>query len=137
MISALLSPLLQKRRQRSLLLELWREINANLERFYVIDQRQFIASPFDMDAWHAAKAYSGLHFDKKLHLYAEVLTEFNNGYYDVKQYEEMYSSSIDNKTRANAEILHAKKEFLDQRVNALQPHILTAQTILRSMLDNK
>jgi len=131
------NPFTKKQRQKNFILELWNEMNVNLERFYVISQRQFIASAFNLDAWEEAVAFSGFVFPQEVHKYAEVLADFNCAFVEVRTFEEFYSSSIDNKTRVNAELLHARQERLEEKVTAIQDSILGAQKIVRSMLDKK
>ena len=131
------NPFIKKTRQKNFLLELWIEINTNLERFYVISQREFISSAFDLQAWDEAKLYSGFIFPTEVLKCAAILENFNRTFAEMRTFEEFYSSSIDNKTRANAEILHAKKEQLEEQVKVIEDAILLAQKNLRTMLDKQ
>ena len=137
MLSSLFNPVIKHRRSKKILLDLWREMNVNLERFYVIDQRQFISSAFLLDSWGVAKHSASVNFSAEVLDYASVLEQFNSAYEDMQIFEKSYLSSIANKTRANALILHAKKEFLDDMVRQIKPRILLAQQALRPLLDLK
>ena len=135
MLSAFFRPAVNRRRQKKILFDLLAEINTNLECFYVIDQRQFISRGLDLEVWEDAKEFSGITFSQEMQAYAAALADFNRLFASMRAFEEMYSSSIDNKTRANAEILHARKEALEENIKAVQPHILTAQKIIRALLE--
>jgi hypothetical protein len=125
----------QRRPQKNFLMNLWGEVNRNFERYYVIEQRQFITEPFDVEAWEDAAIFSDCHFPRELKDYAAAIQGFNRALKEVKDFEDVYSSSIEHKTRANAEILHAKKEFLQDQFNDIRQKITAAQASLRSILD--
>ncbi|MBF0594060.1 MAG: hypothetical protein HQL22_03755 [Candidatus Omnitrophica bacterium] len=137
MLSSLLKFFSRPGRKSKILLNVWHEINDNLERFYVIDQRQFISSDFSLQAWGEACHYPGLTFPEEVLEYAAVIEQFNDAFTDMQIFERSYSASLAKKTRANAEILHAKKEFLDNMVKHIKPRILLAQQALFLMLEQK
>ncbi|NTV29652.1 MAG: hypothetical protein HGA80_06190 [Candidatus Omnitrophica bacterium] len=119
---------------KNLLLALWDEANRNLERYYVVEQRNFITEPFDSEALDEARLLGGVKFQAELTAYASAIRDFNVALQDVKAFEGVYASGIDHKTRENAEILHAKKEALDEQFKRLYPVIVAAQKVLREML---
>ncbi len=121
------------RQKNRYLAGLWQEVNSNLEHFYVIDQRGFVSAGFGLKAWEEALNCSGVEFGGDILGYAAVLEEFNRVFADMKQFECFYSSSMEHKTRANAEVLHSKKEALDEMARGLQPLILGAREQLRTM----
>ena len=130
----LVGPFLRRRPQKNFLMALWNEVNGNLERYYVVEQRQFITEPFDIEAWEEARMFSRLQFSSGLLEYAAAVRDFNAALKDMKEFEGIYSSSIEKKTRANAEVLHAKKEALEEKLQYLRPVIVSAQKALREML---
>lgn len=115
---------------------LWLEVNANLERYYVYDQRQFFATAFDLKAWEAARCSAGFQVHAEVLEYASAIDNFNRAFADMKAFENFYSLSMDNKIRANAEILHAKKEALAEMAGGLLPRILGARGQIRLMPGN-
>jgi hypothetical protein len=128
--------LFQRRPHRNFLTDLKAEVDRNLERSYVVEQRQFITEPFDSQAWEEVRTFSSYHFSKELMEYAVTVQDFNQDLKGIKDFEEVYSSSLDMKTRDNAEILHAKKEVLREKFNAIRTKITAAQSSLRCMLDH-
>ena len=52
------------------LLPLLDEMEKNLEKYYVMDQRQFIESGFGMEAWARAQKLQDFNFDDRLKHYA-------------------------------------------------------------------
>jgi hypothetical protein len=137
MLGTFLGPILKKRQRRSFLLHLCNEINNNLERCYVIDQRQFITMDFEMSAWEQARHLSGTKLPAEVVDYAFAMDDFNRAFADCRVFEEKYSSNIDNKTLENAQILHVKKEALNEKFRSIQPRILAAQQALRAMMEKK
>jgi hypothetical protein len=137
MLGTLLSPFLKKRSQKNFLLSLLNEINSNLEKYYVIDQRQFITMDFEMSAWEEARHFSGSQFPGEVLDYASALEDFNRTFADCRALEETYSSSIDNKTLEAAKVLHAKKEAVEEKFRSVQPKIIAAQKALRVRMDKK
>ncbi len=128
---------LKKRCQKNFLLNLLNEMNDNLERYFVIDQRQFISMGFEMVAWDEARHFSGLQFPPELDDYAVALEDFNRAFADSRAFEEDYSSSIDHKTLESAQVLHAKKEALAEKFKVIQPKIICAQKVLRVMMEKR
>ena len=135
MLSALLRPFIKKPRSKNFLLVLSEEMNTNLERYYVIDQRQFINVGFETRAWEDTKNLSGFKFSDKILDYAETLEDFNAALADIRAFEKQYSSDAATMTRENAQILHDKKETLDKKFSAIQPKIIAAQKALRMIMD--
>jgi len=137
MLGTLLRPFLRKRSRKNFLLSLLNEINSNLEKCYVIDQRQFITMDFEMSAWGEARHFSGVQFPEEVLDYASSLEDFNRTFADCRAFEETYTSSIDNKTLEAAKVLHAKKEALEDKFRSVQPKISAAQKALRARMDKK
>lgn len=135
MMNILFRPLVKVSRPPNFALRLLNEMNNNLERYYVIDQRGFISAPFDLEDFQDARHYSGMTFPREVYYYAEVLETFNKLFRECREFEEMYSSGIQNKTHANAEILHAKKEALELRLKDIQGVIVAAQKALRPCVE--
>lgn len=129
-----LGAFIRRRPQKNFLKAIWEEANRNLERYYVVEQRQFITEAFDIEAWEDARMFSDLTFSDILSTYAAAIADFNAALKDVKEFEEVYSSSIDRKTRENAEVLHGKKEILEEKFQKLRPMIVSAQKSLREIL---
>jgi len=137
MLGTLLRPFLKKHGQKNFLLALLEEINSNLERYYVIDQRQFITMDFEMGVWEEARHFSGAQFPGEILDYAAALEDFNRVFADCQAFEVTYSASIDNKTLETAKVLHAKKEALEEKFRSLQPRIMAAQQALRVMMEKR
>jgi hypothetical protein len=135
MLGTLFKTFSGKRRQRNCLLSLLDEIGVNLERYYVIDQRQFISLDFEMSAWEEARHFSGVQFPREVLDYASALGDFNRTFADCRAFEETYTSSIDKKTLEAAKILHAKKETLEEKFRSVEPRIMAAQRALKVMMD--
>ena len=92
------------------------ELVKNLEFFYVMDQRQFIESNFEMKAWHKAQQVQDFSFDERLKHYAYIMEEFNKSYAAFKEFERWYASDLKNKTPENAKVLHTQKQELEKRI---------------------
>lgn len=137
MLATLLRPFFKRRHRKNFLLLLWHEMNANMERYYVIDQRQFITAPFEMGAWDEAERFSGQKFPLEVLDYAVALEEFNAALADVQLFEGKYLSSLEHKTLENAQILHDKKEALELKVKTIQQKIVSAQNALRAMMEKR
>ena len=103
------------------------ELELNLEGAYVLDQRRITAGPFELKAWQAVNLSSENLLGPALSAYGDVLGHYNRMLTDMRAYEGFYLASIENKTRANAEILHTKKEALDEVALGLIPLILRAR----------
>jgi hypothetical protein len=136
MLGTLLSPFLKKRRQKNFLFNLWNEVNSNLERYYVIDQRQFITMDFELKTWEDVRHFFGIRLPAEVLEYASALEDFNRAFADCCAFEATYTSNIDNKTLENAQILHAKKETLDEKFRSVQPKIIAAQKALRARMES-
>jgi hypothetical protein len=119
------------------LYELWEEVNRNVERYCVIEQRQFISEFFDIEAWEEARAFSGIRFSREMEAYAVGVEAFNKLLKSAKDFEDKYSSSISHKTKINAEELHRRKENVDRAFEVLRPRIMTAQAEMRKLLKQK
>ncbi|MBF0386442.1 MAG: hypothetical protein HQL20_01135 [Candidatus Omnitrophica bacterium] len=111
------------------------EINANLECCEVLEQRQFIANTFELKAFTRARESSGSQFSPEVLAYAADLEKFNQAFQEVKYFAAFYSASMDNKNRANAEILHARKEALAELTIGLKPRILLVRNQISALLD--
>ena len=116
------------------LLPLLDEMEKNLEKYYVMDQRQFIESGFGMEAWARAQKLQDFSFDDRLKHYAYILEEFNKFYVAFKEYERWYASDLKNKTADNARQLHTQKEELQKRMRKLDRVIIPAGQVLEKKL---
>lgn len=125
----------QKSLRKNFLFLLWQEISRNVERYYIVDQRQFISEPFEMDAWKEARDFTSVRFPAAVVEYVAAVESFNKAFLEMKEFEETYLSSVEYKTRANAEILHARKEELQKKFDFLRPLIFTAQKAMREMIN--
>ncbi|MBF0485187.1 MAG: hypothetical protein HQL16_01605 [Candidatus Omnitrophica bacterium] len=130
-----LKPFFRQKPRKNFLVALWHEINLNLERYFVVEQRQFITEPFENNACHEARTFASLKFPRELTEYAHAVDQFNALFREMKEFEAFYSSSIDKKTKENAEILHQQKESLQVMFNGLRPKIDAAQSSLRRLLE--
>lgn len=137
MLSLLLSPFQKKPRAKNFLLLLLEEIRTNLERYYVIDQRQFINVGFEIRAWEEAKHLSGRTFPSAITDYALAIEDFNALLEDVRSFEKDYVLDVSRQSRESAQILHDKKEALESKFYALQPRIMAAQKALRVIMDKR
>jgi hypothetical protein len=134
MLGTLFGSFLRKRQRNIFFLNLWNEIKTNLERYHVIDQRQFITMDFKMTAWENSRHLSGVRLPAEVVDYAFALEDFNRAFADCQAFEHEYASSLDNKTLENAQILHAKKEALDDKFRSIRPKILAAEQAIRAMM---
>ncbi|MBF0618574.1 MAG: hypothetical protein HQL19_00220 [Candidatus Omnitrophica bacterium] len=130
----LLRSVFRREQKKNFILALLNEISANLEKYLVIEQRQFITMDFEVQAWEEARHFTSVDFAPEVEEYAREVERFNAAFADCRAFEEHYSSSIDQKTRANAEVLHAKKEALLEQFNVIRPKIEAAQKAVRAML---
>jgi len=110
-------------------------MNANLECCYVARQRGFVSSGFSLQDWLKA-SLDGVSFPGDVREYAVVLEDFNKAFNDARVFEGFYLSGPQHRTRANAEVLNAKKELLEQKIPAIPPVILAAQQALRVIMEN-
>ncbi len=101
------------------------EIDLNLERVYVMEQRQFVSMKLERTA--EVPSY--------LEEYGVAVDAFNKAFDDHAAFQSAYSSCIENKTRPNALILDEKHDDVDQKFLQLKPLILEAKELLRSMLE--
>ena len=123
-----------KRRIQTLLLPFYDEVKKNLERFYVMDQRQFIDGGFQTRCWDGLKREQGFNFSAKIVQYASAMENFNKAYADYKEYERWYSSDLKNKTPENAKTLHTQKHELDLKLKKLDDIIIPAGEELEKFL---
>ena len=111
------------------------EIEANLELFYVMDQRQFITSGFLTKTWGQVKDMEIIKRHGTIAVYATSMEDFNHALKAHKDYEIWYTSDLKNKTPDNARKLHALKNELDQKLKSLEAVIILAgQDLEREML---
>lgn len=137
MLGTLFGSFLKKRQRKTFLLQLYNEISSNLERYYVIDQRQFITMDFEMGAWEETRHLSGLKLPPEVVDYAFALDDFNRAFADCRAFEKTYNGDLDKKNLENAQVLHAKKEALDEKFRSIQPRIMAAQQALRAVMEKK
>jgi len=113
------------------------EASRNLERYQVFEQRQFITDVFEIEACELAKISCGIDFTEEILSYASTVQDFNASLKDVKDFEEFYISDLVHKTRENAEMLHFKKEFLEEKLKRMRPIIVSAQKCLNDLLNEE
>jgi len=111
------------------------EMEKNMESFYVMDQRQFITHGFSTDTWAQVKDMDIIKRHETIIKYAAATEDFNNSLKAHKEYENWYTSDINNKTPENARKLHAMKNELDLKLRAMEAIIIYAgQDLEREML---
>ena len=123
-----------RRRIRKFMTPLLDEMEKNLEKYYIMDQRQFIESNFDMQAWNKAQSLKEFVFDERLKHYAYILEQFNTSYAVFKEFERWYVSDLKNKTAENAKKLHTQKQELEKRMKKLDRVIIPAGQVLEKKL---
>jgi hypothetical protein len=119
------------------LLAFWDEINRNLEKYYVVEQRQFIADPFESEVFDRLEARLAEIFSGEFTDYGMAVRAFNQEYLAVKAYEAFYASSADRKTREHALVLHEKQEALERIFVECRPNIIFARDRLRRLMEKK
>ena len=124
----------KKRRIQRLLLAFYDEIKKNLERFYVMDQRQFIDGGFQDACWQGIKPDHEFNFGPKILYYGSAIEAFNQVFADFKEYERWYSADLKNKTPENAKKLHSQKHELDLKLKKMDDVIIPAGEELEKFL---
>jgi hypothetical protein len=112
------------------------EMEQNLEIYYVTDQRQFMTGGFIMAAWDKVKNIEVIQRHESIKIYATTLLDFNKSYKEFKEYEQWYSSDMNNKSTENAKKLHALKAELDLNLKTLEAIIIPAGQALEQELLN-
>ena len=113
-------------RAAQILMPFYEELKKNLEIYHVMDQRQFIDIEFKIDVWQKVKASEVIKPFEKVSLYGRSVEEFNEFYRNFKDFEKWYAADMANKTRENAQKLHAQRSELDEKLKALYPVICRA-----------
>ena len=124
----------KKRRVQRLLLAFYDEIKKNLERFYVMDQRQFIDGGFQDTCWQGIKSDHEFNFSPKITYYGSAIEAFNQAFADFKEHERWYSADLKNKTPENAKKLHSQKHELDLKLKKMDDVIIPAGEELEKFL---
>lgn len=133
MLKSLLHSFRQGCRYRVILPALRQEIDDNLEHFHVITQRGFISAGFKIKAWDDYSRLPVAQNHPRLFDYGAAISRVNAALGDVKEYESFYLSSVAAMTRDHAQILHAKKEALDEMTRGLGPFLTNARECSRSI----
>ena len=115
----------KKRKTNKDLAVFYAEVKKNLESFYVMDQREYFKL-FMMEGWGAVKENAGLKFPSAVTDYVKALEAFNSAKDEHDRFEEFYTATMDNRTKANATVLHDKKEILKQKFQGLESVIKAA-----------
>ena len=105
------------------------EISQNLETCYIIQQLGQLR-PFDLRVWQQAAKLPNLLWPREILIYVERLTEFNSALRVAQEYEQWYSSNLDNQSHDNAQLLHAHKESAQEKFVGLELIIKNAQPSL-------
>ena len=125
----------QGSREKRALLAFLEELDANLETFYVMDQRQFITQTFSLKAWEQVKDVALVHKHESVGSCIRAMEEFNALYKEYKSYEQWYASDLNNKTPDNARKLHGMKHELDKKLKAMESLIIPAgQALEKDMI---
>ena len=128
----------EEQQLKRLLLPFYAEIKANLERYYVMDQRQFIDGGFQTERWEQVKSHNGVHFSLTMTRYTQAMQEFNQMFSAFKEFERWYAADLLNKTPENAKKLHTQKAELDRRLKKLDELIIPAgEELERVLIDKK
>lgn len=131
---AALKTLVSQRKLKKDLLQFLAEIEKNLEKFYVMDQRQFIIDGFAMDVWPLVKDLDVIKKHEAITVYNRMLEDFNKALTAHKEYEKWYAGNVANKTPENARTLHTLKNDLDRRLVNLDSVIIPAGQALEGEL---
>ncbi len=87
------------------------ELNANLERVFVMEQRQIISLKLEL------RAIVPFGFED----YVSVVQEYNMAFDDHQACASEYKADLTHQTRANAIVLDQKYDVLRERFAALKP----------------
>lgn len=112
----------------------WREVCKNLELFYVMDQRQVIDKLFQTQQWLVVQELKNVNFTETIEQYAKAIEEHNTLLVDFKSFEKWYAGDTKNKTRDNAQQLHAKKALVNKHFKTLRPILESAKETLTKRL---
>lgn len=104
---------------------LLQQIDRNLERVMVMEQRQFITMRLE-----AAEAYPCA-----LLGYADAVRSFNEAFDEHHACAKVYAAELDARTRAGALVLDGKHEALRQEFARLKPLVLAARDAAGRMLE--
>lgn len=117
----------EKKARQNLFLDFYEELKKNLESYYVMDQLGRFRF-FRMVTWSKLKDPEGpaILNDKMIADYIHRLEEYNSVLDDFTKYEQWYASDLNNKTPANARILHDKREEPRTKFQGLEPVIKSA-----------
>lgn len=118
------------------LFSFFQEVTRNLELYYVVDQRQFISAPFEDEHLAVAFEYPVIRSSTSVRDYAHAVRTFNAFFSDVRTFEQKYLSFDEHRTKENAQILHEKKEKLQQQFESSRAFILAAQLELRRIISS-
>ena len=128
-----------KKARQNLFLDFYEELKKNLESYYVMDQLGRFRF-FRMETWLRIKnsGNPAILGDKMINDYAQRLQEYNAVTDDFTKYEQWYGSDIENKTPANARILHDKREEPRIKFQGLEGVIKSAiQSFEKKLLEEK
>lgn len=122
----------RKTREKRLLLQLCREVDKNLEHYYVLFQINRLRF-FSMESWEQVRQL-GLVFDDSIQEYARRLTDYNAALREFKDFESWYTADSSRKTRENGIKLHDKKKNAQQKFSGLEAVIKAARSGLQEHL---
>ena len=104
--------------------EFYAEMKKNLESFYVMDQLGKLRF-FKLEICEKLKKVD-LHFPESVLTYFQSLQNYNDSLQDFKDYEQWYTTDINQKTPDNAKALHEKKEQAQNQFSGLEKIIKSA-----------
>ena len=93
-----------------------KEIESNLERVYVMEQRRIISRKLDLTA-PVPCGFEG---------YAQCVQDFNTAFDEHRDCKALYDSSLDQQDHAHAVVLDRKYEAMTEKFNLLKPGIIAA-----------
>lgn len=122
-------------RRNAVLFKCLNEINANVERFFVVEQRQFITEFFDTAEVEQLIKASEEDLPREVLTYQKSMEAFNSALKEAKDFEAQSYAEVAQRTRAIAEVLHDKKEKVEELFKTLRPIIMSAQRSMRDLLN--
>ncbi|MDP2654044.1 MAG: hypothetical protein Q8Q08_08440 [Candidatus Omnitrophota bacterium] len=126
----------EARELRRTLLEFHSELRKNLESFYVMDQLGRLR-PFRLEAWSRVSPLGFIGSDENILRCFRAMEEHNRLLEDFSNFEAWYSSDLDNKTQANARILHEKRDAPQKNFPAFEGLIKAALSALEAQLQSR
>ena len=102
------------------------EVDRNLESYYVMFQINRRRS-FQLERWQAMASFPEIVFDEVFLKYVRAIEVYQTVFKEFQDYEQWYTSDPDRKTKENGQLLHAKKEAVEQAFSGLEAVIKSAR----------